>query len=98
MTDSPSNSLSGQTLPHLALPNMDWPEFAPGSVWLVGAGPGDPGLLSLLGLHALRHADVVVYDALVDKRILTFARPEAVLDFAGKRGGRPSAQQPDITL
>ena len=74
------------------------PDFAPGSVWLVGAGPGDPGLLSLLGLHALRHADAVVYDALVDPRILRLARPGAELDYAGKRGGKPSPQQPDITL
>jgi uroporphyrin-III C-methyltransferase len=80
-----------------SLPALDFPEFAPGSVWLVGAGPGDPGLLSLLAVHALRHADVVVYDALVDQRILAFARPEALLDYAGKRGGKPSPQQPDIT-
>jgi uroporphyrin-III C-methyltransferase len=73
------------------------PEFAAGSVWLVGAGPGDPGLLSVLALHALRHADAVVYDALVDRRILDLAGPEAVLDHAGKRGGRPSASQPDIS-
>jgi uroporphyrin-III C-methyltransferase len=73
------------------------PVFAPGSVWLVGAGPGDPGLLSLLALHALQHADSVVYDALVDRRILALARPGAALDYAGKRGGKPSPQQPDIS-
>jgi uroporphyrin-III C-methyltransferase len=76
---------------------VDLPVFAAGSVWLVGAGPGDPGLLSLLALHALQQADIVVYDALVDQRILALARPGAVLDFAGKRGGKPSPQQPDIS-
>jgi uroporphyrin-III C-methyltransferase len=73
------------------------PEFEPGSVWLVGAGPGDPGLLSALALHALAGADVVVYDALVDRRILALARVDAALDYAGKRGGRPSPSQPDIS-
>lgn len=73
------------------------PEFAPGWVWLVGAGPGDPGLLTLLGLHGLRAADIVVYDALVDPRILKLAGPKAKLEFAGKRGGRPSPTQPDIS-
>src|SRR2546421_1273136 len=73
------------------------PEFEPGSVWLVGAGPGDPGLLSALALHALDRADVVVYDALVDPRILALAPAGAQLDYAGKRGGRPSPSQPDIS-
>jgi uroporphyrin-III C-methyltransferase len=73
------------------------PDFDRGSVWLVGAGPGDPGLLSVLALHALTCADTVVYDALVDPRILRLARPGAVLDYAGKRGGRPSPSQPDIS-
>jgi uroporphyrin-III C-methyltransferase len=73
------------------------PDFAPGSVWLVGAGPGDPGLLSALALHALDHADSLVYDALVDPRILELARSGAVLEYAGKRGGRPSPSQPDIS-
>jgi uroporphyrin-III C-methyltransferase len=73
------------------------PEFQAGSVWLVGAGPGDPGLLSLLALHALARADAVVYDALVDARILALARPGAALDYAGKRGGKPSPSQPDIS-
>jgi uroporphyrin-III C-methyltransferase len=76
---------------------LDLPEFEPGTVWLVGAGPGDPGLLSVLALHALAGADHVVYDALVDPRILRLARPGAVLDYAGKRGGRPSPSQPDIS-
>jgi len=76
---------------------MELPEFAPGWVWLVGAGPGDPGLLTLYGLHALRTADVVVYDALVDSRILELAGKKARLEFAGKRGGRPSPGQPDIS-
>ena len=73
------------------------PDFTPGSVWLVGAGPGDPGLLSALALHALDRADVVVYDALVDPRILALALAGAQLDYAGKRGGRPSPSQPDIS-
>jgi len=81
----------------MELPSVDFPDFLPGTVWLVGAGPGDPGLLSLLALHALRHADTVVYDALVDPRILALARPGAALDYAGKRGGKPSPQQPDIS-
>jgi len=73
------------------------PDFDPGSVWLVGAGPGDPGLLCALALHALARADCVVYDALVDQRSLRLARPAASLDYAGKRGGRPSPSQPDIS-
>src|SRR5256885_15501151 len=73
------------------------PDFTPGSVWLVGAGPGDPGLLSALALHALDRADVVVYDALVDPRILALAPAGAQLDYAGKRGGRPSPSPPGIS-
>jgi uroporphyrin-III C-methyltransferase len=76
----------------------DLPAFEPGSVWLAGAGPGEPGLLSLLALHSLKQADIVVYDALVDERILAMARPVAVREYAGKRGGKPSARQRDISL
>lgn len=72
------------------------PPFAPGTVWLVGAGPGDPGLLTIHALNALAAADVIVYDALVDPAVLSFARESAELEFAGKRGGRPSAAQRDI--
>ena len=77
--------------------SLGLPSHVPGWVWLVGAGPGDPGLLTLAGLHALRQADVVVYDALVDQRILDLARPGARLDYAGKRGGKPSPRQRDIS-
>jgi len=73
------------------------PDFLPGSVWLAGAGPGDPGLVSLLALRGLRHADRVVHDALIDPRVLALARPEAVLEEWGKRGGRASPRQDDIT-
>jgi uroporphyrin-III C-methyltransferase len=73
-------------------------KFQPGSVWLVGAGPGDPGLLTLLAAKALGEADVIVYDALVNDEILSMARPEAKLHYAGKRGGKPSPMQRDISL
>jgi uroporphyrin-III C-methyltransferase len=74
------------------------PTFEPGWVWLVGAGPGDPGLLTLHAANALAQADVIVYDALVDSRVLAHARPGAVVEFAGKRGGKPSPKQRDISL
>lgn len=81
-----------------SLPKGDWPVLAAGWVWLCGAGPGDPGLLTLHGLNALQQADVIVYDALVQKEILDWAHPEAELIYAGKRGGKPSAKQKDISL
>jgi uroporphyrin-III C-methyltransferase len=69
---------------------------AAGKVYLVGAGPGDPGLLTLKGARALARADVVVYDALVHPDVLAHARPGAARVFAGKRAGRPSAIQSEI--
>ncbi|WGH78463.1 uroporphyrinogen-III C-methyltransferase [Jannaschia ovalis] len=75
----------------------DWPRMQPGWVWLCGAGPGDPGLLTLHALNALRQADVIVYDALVGEAVLDWA-PQAELIYAGKRGGKPSAKQRDISL
>jgi len=74
------------------------PGIEPGWVWLTGAGPGATGLLTLLALRGLQTADVVVYDALVDQEVLDLARPGASLEYAGKRGGKPSARQPDISL
>ncbi|EGE56379.1 UNVERIFIED_ORG: uroporphyrin-III C-methyltransferase [Rhizobium esperanzae] len=74
------------------------PALEPGSVWLVGAGPGDPGLLTLLAAKGLAEADVVVHDALVNEDCLKLAQPGAELEYAGKRGGKPSAKQRDISL
>jgi uroporphyrin-III C-methyltransferase len=82
----------------LAALRGDHPVFAPGEVWLVGAGPGDPGLLTLDALAALLQADVIVHDALVDARVLALARTGAQLRFAGKRGGKPSIAQEEICL
>src|SRR5690606_5079955 len=71
-------------------------EFQPGHVWLAGAGPGNAGQLTLEVVAALAAADIVVYDALVDPSILS-AAVDAELRFVGKRGGRKSARQDDIT-
>jgi uroporphyrin-III C-methyltransferase len=81
----------------LAAQRSGIPVFAPGHVWLAGAGPGDPGLLTLDALAGLAQADVVVHDALVDQRVLALAGAQARLEFAGKRGGKPSALQADIS-
>lgn len=65
-------------------------------VYLVGAGPGDPGLLTLRGAWCLGRADVVIYDNLVDRGILDHAPETAELIFAGKEGGRHYMTQDDI--
>ncbi len=71
--------------------------FEKGWVWLVGAGPGDPGLITALGLMAIAQADFILYDALVDERLLGLARKGAGLIFAGKRAGVTSCRQSDIS-
>src|SRR5690606_21129169 len=80
------------------LDGADFPVFEPGSVWLVGAGPGGPGLLTLLAFHALGQADVIVHDALVSPQTLALAPPHIERIHAGKRGGKPSPLQSDISL
>ncbi len=79
----------------IKLPSGDWPVLQPGWVWLCGAGPGDPGLLTLHGLNALRQADVIVHDTL-PPGVLDWA-PQAERIASGKRGGRPSPKQRDIS-
>src|SRR5574342_255903 len=70
----------------------------PGKVYLVGAGPGDPGLLTLKGKRCIEQADVVVYDYLVNPRLLDYARPDAVRLLVGKHGGGPRVEQDTINL
>lgn len=67
-----------------------------GQVSLVGAGPGDPELLTLKAIRALGRADIIMFDDLVEKEILDFARREAQLINVGKRGGKPSVPQVEI--
>ena len=68
---------------------------AQGKVWLVGAGPGDPGLLTLRGKECLEHADVVVYDSLANEALLEFA-PHAERIYAGKSTDRHTLLQDEI--
>ena len=65
-------------------------------VYLVGAGPGNFGLLTLRAKEVLEQADVVIYDYLANSRFLQFAPPTATLINAGKRHGHPSISQPEI--
>ena len=87
--------LANGSLPALA--DADWPEFLPGWVWMVGGGPGDPGLVTLHALNALKQADIIIYDALVDQSLLRWVRADAKVEYAGKRGGKPSPKQRDIS-
>ena len=81
-----------------SLMDMEIPSFPPGLVWMVGAGPGDPGLISFHGVYALSKADIVVYDALVNTKLLAICLPNVEKIYAGKRGGKPSATQKGISL
>lgn len=71
-------------------------DFAAGSVWLVGAGPGDPELLTRKAERLIRAADIVFHDALVSEAVLTLVPPHVVRRSVGKRAGRHSAPQPLI--
>ena len=67
-----------------------------GKVYLIGAGPGDPGLLGLKAKECLETADAVVYDRLADPRILAFARKDAEMVYVGKASANHTMRQPDI--
>lgn len=68
-----------------------------GFVSLVGAGPGDPGLLTLKGMESLRQAEVVIYDHLVSERLLEYAPSRAERVYAGKKGGQHALEQEEIS-
>jgi uroporphyrinogen III methyltransferase/synthase len=70
---------------------------AQGKVYLIGAGPGDPGLITVRGREVLGICDVVLYDALAHPALLSYLRPGAAAEFVGKRGGEESEPQESIT-
>ena len=67
-----------------------------GKVYLVGAGPGDPGLITVKGLKCLKQADIVIYDRLVDERLLQEASPDAELIYVGKSAQNHALEQTQI--
>jgi len=82
-------------MPAALLEKLGLPALEKGWVWLVGAGPGDPGLITALGLKALAQADVILHDALVDDRLLALSDAEKI--YAGKRAGVKSCKQDEIS-
>jgi len=77
------------------LARLNLPALEKGWVWLVGAGPGDPGLITALGLKALSEADIILYDALAHEALLSLSRAEKI--YAGKRAGVKSCKQDEIS-
>jgi len=71
-------------------------DFAPGTVWLVGAGPGDPDLLTMKAVRLIQRADIVLYDALVGDGVLALIPPLTEVVSVGKRSGRHSKDQRTI--
>ena len=75
---------------------MQHDDFTPGTVWLVGAGPGDPELLTMKAVRLIEAAEVVFYDALLGPAILALIPPHPVRVSVGKRSGRHSKDQQSI--
>lgn len=67
-----------------------------GKVYLIGAGPGNPKLITLKGMECIKEADVVVYDYLANPRLLAFAKPDAGMIYVGKSGRAHTMEQEDI--
>lgn len=80
----------------LEIINKSLPNFEKGTVWLVGTGPGDIGLLNINAIHSMQKADVVLYDALVNPDFLEIINKDAEVLYVGKRGGKASTKQSDI--
>ena len=70
--------------------------MTPGTVYLVGAGPGDPGLLTVRATELIARADVILHDRLIPAQALAGARPDAELVYVGKQGGGPQMPQEEI--
>lgn len=66
------------------------------TLYIIGGGPGDPELITLKGVKALKKADVILYDALVSDRLLTYAKADSKLVFVGKRKGKKELSQDEI--
>lgn len=75
---------------------MDNKPLRPGCVYLVGAGPGDPGLITVRAAELLGKADVIIYDHLIAQELLKYARADASLIYVGKRQGKHSYEQEQI--
>ncbi|WP_025699858.1 uroporphyrinogen-III C-methyltransferase, partial [Paenibacillus forsythiae] len=67
-----------------------------GTISIVGAGPGDPELITVKAVRRIREADVVLYDRLVPQELLDYAKPDARLIYCGKAPGRHSMSQEQI--
>ena len=67
-----------------------------GKVYLVGAGPGDVKLITLRGLELIQKADVIIYDFLVNKELLAFAKSDAEIIYVGKQASKHELPQKDI--
>ena len=78
------------------LVEADTPRTREGEAWLVGAGPGDPELLTLRALQVMQTADVILHDRLVSDEVLALARRDADLVAVGKKPGGPANRQEDI--
>jgi len=76
--------------------NIKGGQMNKGKVYLVGAGPGDAGLITIKGIRAIQQADCIVYDFHINPRLLTYARRDAEFIYAGKRGGHHEMTQDEI--
>src|SRR5690606_33659588 len=89
----PSRARPMSSSPRSTAMNPSTPDFLPGTVTLVGAGPGDPELLTLKAVRAIRAATVLLVDDLVNEAVLAHAQPSARIVHVGKRGGCRSTPQ-----